>query len=139
MKYFKKRKLRQFISILLVAALTSVSISGCTYPTKTDGFAKGSKKENESTAINYEVSKLRNVDEIKLAKTETDAGKISEHLQDGYQKLKNAIENLDDPTDRNIIRLKYIDGHTWERICVILNYSWNGIHKKHRKILEKIR
>lgn len=99
MKYFKKRKLRQFISILLVAALTSVSISGCTYPTKTDGFAKGSKKENESTAINYEVSKLRNVDEIKLAKTETDAGKISEHLQDGYQKLKNAIENLDKHTE----------------------------------------
>ena len=52
--------------------------------------------------------------------------------------IENAIENLDDPTDRNIIRLKYIDGHTWERICVILNYSWNGIHKKHRKILEKI-
>ena len=53
--------------------------------------------------------------------------------------IENAIDNLDDPTDRNIIRLKYIDGHTWERICVILNYSWNGIHKKHRKILEKIR
>ena len=54
-------------------------------------------------------------------------------------KIENAISNLEDPTDRNIIRLKYIDGHTWERICVILNYSWNGIHKKHRKILEKIR
>ena len=54
-------------------------------------------------------------------------------------KIEKAISNLEDPTDRNIIRLKYIDGHTWERICVILNYSWNGIHKKHRKILEKIR
>ena len=54
-------------------------------------------------------------------------------------KIEKAISNLEDPTDRNIIRLKYLDGHTWERICVILNYSWNGIHKKHRKILEKIR
>ena len=54
-------------------------------------------------------------------------------------KIEKAISNLEDPTDRNIVRLKYIDGHTWERICVILNYSWNGIHKKHRKILEKIR
>ena len=54
-------------------------------------------------------------------------------------KIEKAISNLEDPTDRNIIRLKYLDGHTWEKICVILNYSWNGIHKKHRKILEKIR
>lgn len=53
-------------------------------------------------------------------------------------KIEKAISKLDDPTDRNIIRLKYLDGHTWEKICVILNYSWNGIHKKHRKILEKI-
>ena len=53
-------------------------------------------------------------------------------------KIENAISKLEDPTDRNIIRLKYLDGHTWEKICVILNYSWNGIHKKHRKILEKI-
>ena len=54
-------------------------------------------------------------------------------------KIEKAISNLEDPTDRNIVRLKYLDGHTWEKICVILNYSWNGIHKKHRKILEKIR
>ena len=53
-------------------------------------------------------------------------------------KIEKAISKLEDPTDRNIIRLKYLDGHTWEKICVILNYSWNGIHKKHRKILEKI-
>ena len=53
--------------------------------------------------------------------------------------IEKAIEKLDDPIDRNIIRLKYLNGHTWEKICVILNYSWNGIHKKHRKILEKIR
>ena len=54
--------------------------------------------------------------------------------------IKNAMIGnlLEDPTDRNIVRLKYLDGHTWEKICVILNYSWNGIHKKHRKILEKI-
>ena len=53
-------------------------------------------------------------------------------------KIEKAISNLEDPTDRNIVRLKYLDGHTWEKICVILNYSWNGVHKKHRKILEKI-
>lgn len=54
-------------------------------------------------------------------------------------KIEKCIDKLEDSIDRNILRLKYIDGYTWERICVELNYSWNGIHKKHRKILEKIR
>lgn len=54
-------------------------------------------------------------------------------------KIEKCIDKLEDSMDRNIIRLKYIDGYTWERICVIIGYSWNGIHKKHRKILEKIR
>lgn len=54
-------------------------------------------------------------------------------------KIEKCIDKIEDSIDRNIIRLKYIDGYTWERICVMLNYSWNGIHKKHRKILEKIR
>lgn len=54
-------------------------------------------------------------------------------------KIEKCIDKLEDSIDRNILRLKYIDGYTWERICVMLNYSWNGIHKKHRKILEKIR
>lgn len=54
-------------------------------------------------------------------------------------KIEKCIDKLEDSIDRNIMRLKYIDGYTWERICVMLNYSWNGIHKKHRKILDKIR
>ena len=53
--------------------------------------------------------------------------------------IEKVIEKLDDPIDRNIIRLKYLNGHTWEKICVILNYSWNGVHKKHKKILLKIK
>ena len=53
--------------------------------------------------------------------------------------IEKCIDRLEDSADRNIMRLRYLDGYTWERMCVLLNYSWNGIHKKHRKILEKIR
>ena len=53
--------------------------------------------------------------------------------------IENEIEKLEDATDRNIMRLRYLDNYTWEKICVALNYSWNGIHKKHRKILDIIR
>ena len=54
-------------------------------------------------------------------------------------KIEKCIDKLEDSIDRNIMRLRYLEGYTWERMCVLLNYSWNGIHKKHRKILEKIR
>lgn len=60
-------------------------------------------------------------------------------LMKQQKEIEDTIDKLEDSTDRNILRLKYIDNYTWERICVVLNYSWNGIHKKHRKILEKIR
>lgn len=53
--------------------------------------------------------------------------------------IEKCIDKLEDSVDRNIMRLRYLEGYTWERMCVLLNYSWNGIHKKHRKILEKIR
>ena len=52
--------------------------------------------------------------------------------------IEKVIEKLDDPIDRNIIRLKYLNGHTWEKICVILNYSWNGVPQQHKTILLKI-
>lgn len=53
--------------------------------------------------------------------------------------IEKCIDKLEDPIDRNIMRLKYLEGYTWEKVCVELSYSWNGIHKKHRKILDKIR
>ena len=94
-----------------------------------DDMPKGYNGDNDRIgALLGEIEELINIYREKELKL------IKQQIQ-----IENAIENLDDPTDRNIIRLKYIDGHTWERICVILNYSWNGIHKKHRKILEKIR
>lgn len=93
-----------------------------------DDMPKGYNGDNDRiSALLGEIEELINIyreKELKLIKQQI-------HIE-------NAIDNLEDPTDRNIVRLKYLDGHTWEKICVILNYSWNGIHKKHRKILEKI-
>ena len=50
--------------------------------------------------------------------------------------IENTINNIEDATDRNIIRLKYIEDYTWERICVVMNFSWNGVHKRHKKMIK---
>ena len=94
-----------------------------------DDMPKGSNTENdrlgELLGKIEELLNIYNEKQIRLIKQK--------------KKIEDAIDKLEEATDRKIMRLKYIDGYTWERICVVLNYSWNGIHKKHRKILEKIR
>lgn len=31
---------------------------------------------------------------------------------------------------------RYINLHKWEEICILLHYSWHGIHSVHRRALE---
>ena len=54
-------------------------------------------------------------------------------------KIENTIDILDDATERNLMRLKYLDGFTWEEVAVEMGYSWQHIHRIHNKILKKIR
>ena len=53
------------------------------------------------------------------------------------KEIEEVINNIDNPTYRNIMRFRYIDGYTWEKICVKMNYSWRQIHRLHGKILEE--
>lgn len=52
--------------------------------------------------------------------------------------IENAIEKVDDDRMRILMRSRYIQGKTWEQICVQLNYSWRQIHYLHSKALKKI-
>lgn len=52
--------------------------------------------------------------------------------------IENAIEKVDDDRMRILLRSRYIQGKTWEQICVQLNYSWRQIHYLHSKALKKI-
>jgi hypothetical protein len=38
-----------------------------------------------------------------------------------------------------LIRLYYIDGLTWEKVCVDINYSWRQTHRLHSEALKKIK
>ena len=53
-------------------------------------------------------------------------------------KIEEAINKLDNSVDRNIMRLRYLEGMKWEKICVKVNYRWAQVHRHHKKILEKI-
>lgn len=38
----------------------------------------------------------------------------------------------------DVLYQRYINLRKWEEICVLMNYSWAGIHKLHRRALEQI-
>lgn len=88
----------------------------------------GSSEDDRLLEIMIEIEKLEEMYNKKRLK-----------LMKQLNEIENIIDSLEEPIDRNIMRMRYIKNYTWERICVELNYSWNGIHKRHRKILDKIR
>ena len=44
-------------------------------------------------------------------------------LTEAVREIENAIEILDH-RERTLIRLHYIQGLTWEEVCIAMNYSW---------------
>lgn len=60
------------------------------------------------------------------------AGLLGEQLA-----IEKAIEALD-YRDRTVLRLYYIEGLTWEQVCVLVNYSWRQVHNIHSAALMKL-
>lgn len=52
--------------------------------------------------------------------------------------IETAIEVLE-PRERTLIRLHYIQGLTWEEVCVAMAYSWRQVHRIHAKALETLK
>lgn len=42
------------------------------------------------------------------------------------------------PTERMLIRYRYMDGLAWENVCVTMGYSWTQIHRIHSAALIKL-
>ena len=51
--------------------------------------------------------------------------------------IEDIIESLE-PGERKLMRCRYIDGLTWEEVCVSIGYSWRQTHNIHARILDKL-
>jgi RinA family phage transcriptional activator len=51
--------------------------------------------------------------------------------------IENMIDGLE-PGERRLMRCRYIDGMTWEEVCVAIGYSWRQTHNIHSRILDKL-
>ena len=100
---------------LLIDAIRSLS--------NNDGMPHGSHISNPT-----EEKALRLVDKrLRLIDAEVEALRLKQELFD-------FIDGIDG-VEGDVLFERYINLRKWEEICVIMNYSWNGIHKVHRRAL----
>jgi len=52
--------------------------------------------------------------------------------------IERAIDSLEEPRDRLLMRYRYIDGKTWEQIAVEMNYCYMQVCRIHGRILNKM-
>lgn len=53
------------------------------------------------------------------------------------QRVYEVIAGIPDK-EGQVLYERYIVLHKWEEICILLHYSWNGVHHVHRRALEKV-
>ena len=61
-----------------------------------------------------------------------------EELVEGQLRIERVIESLS-PTERELIRLRYIDGAEWIDVAETINYEWAQTHRVHARALAKIK
>lgn len=74
---------------------------------------------------------------------------LTQPLQDLYRrklqdlvnlqiKIEEAIESLNS-TERELMRLRYIDGADWTEVAATIHYEWTQTHRIHARALKKIK
>ena len=62
----------------------------------------------------------------------------AENMQQLMREIRAVIGTVPDAIQRRLLLLRYIDGHTWEQIAVMMNYSYVHICRLHGKALSEI-
>ena len=71
-----------------------------------------------------------------LALKERYQAKMQELVEAQIQ-IEDMIESLE-PMERKLFRHRYIEGLTWEEVCVAISYSWRQTHNIHGAALDKL-
>lgn len=91
-----------------------------------DGMPKGSSSEDPM--LNYVIKRSELIDKYR----EKCAKLIEEQAE-----IETMIDNLE-PTERQLARYRYLDGMTWEEVCVAMNYSWRQTHRIHSRLIGRL-
>lgn len=57
--------------------------------------------------------------------------KQADRMQEAMDDVQNVINSISNPTYRQVLTYRYINGYTWEQIAVVMNYSYVHICRLH--------
>ena len=136
------------LSIVIVTTITGTALGHATYTEKTRWRKQMTKDQlRQYRSIKIEICQIeRRIVELEHLGQGAD---IAEPLRDLYCKkladliecqlrIEKAIEGLE-PIERELMRLRYIDGAEWIDVAEAIHYEWTQTHRIHAKALEKIR
>ena len=68
---------------------------------------------------------------------------VERYMVIGAELMKTQLEIEDeikwlDSVERVLIRHRYIEGLSWEQVCVALGYSWRQTHNIHARALDRL-
>lgn len=76
---------------------------------------------------------------IRLAEIESEIDKIIDQYVDMRKEIEAAISTVEDITLQTLLRYRYLNGLTWEKIAVEMNYCWRQIIRLHGRALQDIK
>lgn len=92
-----------------------------------DGMPKGSNQTDLSDYIAILDRMIENLKAERLRKVQR------------REEIERSIGQIKDDNEREVLRLRYIDGKKWEEICIEMGYSWRQIHYIHSRALSDLK
>ena len=78
---------------------------------------------------------------LSIEKLEDCAEKLEEEakrMQMAINNVQSVIDSVSNPTYRQVLIYRYINGYTWEQIAVKMNYTYRNITRLHGKALRNV-
>lgn len=64
--------------------------------------------------------------------------KEAKRMQEAMDNVQSVIDSVSNPTYRQVLTYRYINGYTWEQIAVKMNYTYRNITRLHGKALRNV-
>ena len=62
----------------------------------------------------------------------------AKRMQKAMDDVQNVINSVSNPTYRQVLTYRYINGYTWKQIAVKMNYTYRNITRLHGKALRNV-
>ncbi len=128
----KKQYLKRFLTAKRKSALIAEQIAELrSLQTSPVGFGDGMPKGNKHNDLSGYMAKL----DALLCELEAE----KEVQMIAYQEIRQAINAIQDATEKEILIRRYTLGQSWEKIAVEMGYSYRHTTKKHGQALKNFR